>query len=386
MKRSVNIALNKFNPIPNSLKKSGLANRAIKSVDISLASLYHHYYLDNYGRTPPDPDPAQFEYLRFLANTQDFRLRSNGIGVSTAARRNRSNELGQAFCRLFLHDFLTITYFAHIEHVLNKEAHPMFGGIKVERCSKGDSPDYLCSRNAKDVYLAEAKGRYSSINFNNAEFKEWRSQFDRVVVKNALGTPLYVKGFIVGTRFVTEENRASTQTTVYAEDPQTPGEVALGDENQQFLGPRITAVHYSNIAEKLNQPLLAASLLNNYIVPDEIIFPVFIWELVVGPLSGRRFVGGYYSRDRVNIIKAEQGLIFGANDPFDLNAPRVTFFGLEEGIFETVIKIARHGVFRVGEFPTLDQIEPFYSGVSILRDGSMIAPIDFVRLVEQVNY
>lgn len=386
MNRLVNIALNKFDTVPTSLEKPGYFNTATNSITVSMASLYHHYYLDNYGKAPPDPDPAQFEYLQFLVDSKEFRFRSNGIGISTAARRNRSCELGQAFCRLFLHDHLGFSYFAHIEHVLDKGVSHMHGGVSVQRCCEGDVPDYLCSRTGRDVYLAEAKGRYSSINFNSREFKKWRTQFDRVVIKNASGSAVSTKGFIVATRFATEGNKSNIRTTVYAEDPLTPGDSPLDSRDQQIVAPRIVAIHYSNIAEKINQPLLASSLLNDYVIPNDILFPTFIWELVAGPLRGRRFVGGYYSKERMNVFQSDHGIVFSNSNPFDLNAPHATFFGLEEGIFKAVVNIARHQSPNIREFPSFDQLDPFYSGVSILRDGTMLAPIEFVRVVEQVSF
>ena len=97
-------------------------NAARPALLVPLASLYHHYYLDSHGKDRPNPDPAQFEHLQFLLPTNDFRIQGDGIGVSTSVRRHRSNELGHAFCRWFLHDHLNITYFAHMEHVLSRKA------------------------------------------------------------------------------------------------------------------------------------------------------------------------------------------------------------------------------------------------------------------------
>jgi hypothetical protein len=254
MQKTLTLALNRFATIPHSLREEAATNTPRGEIDFGLGSLYHHYYLDSYGRTPPDPDPAQFEYLRFLLPTSDFRLRGDGIGASTVARRHSSTALGQAFCRMFLHDHLGIAYFAHMEHVLNRAMHPAFSSIRVERIQAGDAPDYFCAENVNRVFLSEAKGRYPSINFSNKEFAKWRMQFTRVAVKESTGRNRRVKGYIVATRFATED-KPSLKSGIFAEDPDSPGELPLAENQSSELGAAIMALHYSDIVMKLGQPI-----------------------------------------------------------------------------------------------------------------------------------
>src|SRR6185436_7021449 len=242
MYRTIDLALDRFVGTPESLKEGSNSSGHRPQIEVNLASLYHHYYLDTYGQVPPDPDPANFEYLRFLSRADDFRLLGDGIGVSTVARRHRSTELGQAFCRWFLHDHLNITYFAHIERVLNRWSRNIFGSLRLERISAGDVPDYLCATPERKVYLAEAKGRYNSISFGSREFESWRRQFQRVVAQDRSGRRLSLKGFIVGTRFATEEHKPSVRSRLNAEDPETPGEAIRDDDGIVDLGARIAAL------------------------------------------------------------------------------------------------------------------------------------------------
>jgi len=79
MERTLALSLNKFASIPTTLSRS--ANVAADEININLANLYHHYYLDTYGTVPPDPDPAHFEYARFLCPDKEFRLAGEGLGV-----------------------------------------------------------------------------------------------------------------------------------------------------------------------------------------------------------------------------------------------------------------------------------------------------------------
>src|SRR5215472_18706409 len=99
MERLINVALSNFSDLPPSLVETGAGNKAVERVTIDLAKLYHHYYLDAFDNTPPDPDPVHFEHLRFLCPTKDFCLLGEGIGASSYTKRNKSTELGCAFCR-----------------------------------------------------------------------------------------------------------------------------------------------------------------------------------------------------------------------------------------------------------------------------------------------
>ena len=142
MERTLRLALNLFPEVPRSLRQTPNSEVAVDSIKINLANLYHHYYLDTYGRVPPDPDPTNFEYLKFLAPSADFRWRGNGLGFGSAARRHRSNEVGQAFCRMFLHDHLGIYHFAHMEHMLDRNAQDPFSHIGSAH-RRRNTPDYF---------------------------------------------------------------------------------------------------------------------------------------------------------------------------------------------------------------------------------------------------
>jgi hypothetical protein len=386
MEKTLKLALNRFTAIPSSLRNGTALNCPAAEITIQLADLYLHYYLDSFGRTPPDPDPAQFEYLRFLLATKEFRVRGDAIGASTVTRRHSSTALGQAFCRMFLHDHLGIIYFAHMEHVLGRILRPPFSSISVERIEAGDAPDYFCAANVQDVFLSEAKGRYPSISFSGKQFASWRRQFDRVVVKDASGTLRQVKGYIVATRFATE-NQTSVQSTLFAEDPSSPGDLSLGEDQAGDLGAAIIGLHYGEIALKLGQNVLALALSGGFTVPEDIFFPVTIWELRIGPEHGMRFIGGFYpsAGGALPLRATEKGIVYDPVAPFRLDVASGTFFGVEEKIFRQVTAMARRGARSAREIQQLDeQTIPFYSGFSLLRDGCVIGPIEFFLPIAQV--
>ena len=155
----------------------------------------------------------------------------------------------------------------------------------------------MCAGDTNAVVLAEAKGRYTSISFRNQEFALWRRQFSRVAAKDGQELLRTLKSNIVGTRFATDRSGGRVASTLFAEDPASPGEAPLDEGQTSSLRSSIIAEHYSNIALKLNQPLLAAALSVANELPEQLRIVATTWEFQVGPLKGHRFVGGYYPSD-----------------------------------------------------------------------------------------
>ena len=382
MERTVALSLNNFVSLPPTL--CGASNIAIDEIKIDLANLYHHYYLDSYGITPPDPDPAHFEYARFICPDEHFRIAGGGLGISTAARRGRSTDLGQAFCRLFLHDHLDIVHFAHLHDVLDRDE-ASFAPVVVERVAAGDTPDYLCATRASEVFVAESKGRYSPVQFNGSEFCKWRRQFDRIVLKNRNGEIKSVKGYIVETAFGTE-SKPSSKSRLFAEDPSTGGSDALDAQETDFLANRVMSLHYGNIARKLGQELLAAALTYHFVVSEELRFPATAWELLIPGVSKEPFVGGYFSPDGRDPQWEQIGRsLVLRQHPFRLNHTRGTFFGLTESAFKSIVASAR-GISAFGQLPRLDRLVQVHSALSLLRDGSALGPVDFFRPMSSSIY
>jgi hypothetical protein len=115
--KTVKLALNAFPSTPGTLL-AATDGTPMDRIPVNLGDLYHHYYLDSFGLGPPDPDPAHFEQVRYLLPCPEFRFSKVGLGIAKTFKGNKSNELGQAFCRWFLSEHLNIDYIAHIEHVV----------------------------------------------------------------------------------------------------------------------------------------------------------------------------------------------------------------------------------------------------------------------------
>lgn len=380
MNKTIKFGLNNFLTVPHKL-------RAFPNVDVpdtefivDLSRLYHHYYTDFWGVNAIDPNYINFEYLRFLDNCRDFRFLEARVSTSVGQKRTISNLIGQAFCRYFLYEFCGITFFAHMDKVLNKELHPAFNGMKIRRVLVGDTPDYLCAKSVTKPFIAEAKGRFDNINFNSEEFAHWREQFQRIRIYDRNNIPKRVKGYIVGTKFTTTENRPTNMSKVMAEDPETSGDEML-NENENGLGLGCISIHYSRIISKLGLQLLSSSLEDGFVVPEDLVYNLPVWECNYPPLKGERFIGGYYSDIQPQFQQLNDGHAILYHNILKLGIPSPSFFGIRESTFKTLRSVCLGNWNLLAEIKEMTDTEFRPSNLSWLRDGSITGALDFFEFV-----
>lgn len=380
MFRTIDFVLNKFPTVPNDLQTAPGSKVAKKELIIDLAKLYHHYYTDSWNSAPPDPDHTNFEYLRFITPTNDLRFIGDGSAANVQTKRYMSSSLGQAFCRYFLYEFCDIRYFAHMEDVIGKDTHPAFNGMKIERISDGDVPDYLCARKVNTPFIGEAKGRFHSISFTNSEFAKWRTQFTRIRIKDVHGVTRKLKGYIIGTRYATELMRR-TKSKLFAEDPETPGEQAFNEE-MTGLGRGCIALHYAKLFSKLGLRLWSESLRLGFVLPADLIFRLPVWEsLVVPNLKGKQFVGGYFSTNYVSLLPLDKNKFSYQSDILRLPNKSPIFFGISVNVVRHLRKVCLGDWKLLDELPEQEDTNFFTSNVAQLSDGSITAPLDYFQQV-----
>ena len=380
MQKSVKLAISKFPSVPTTLQHLTNPAKPVDQVTVDLADLYHHYYLHNYDRVPPNPDPAHFEQVRYLMPCPDFRFQHGGQGTNKTFKGNKSNELGEAFCRWFLDKHLDIHHVASIDSVRDHGALAQHGGVSVESDPDvvGNGPDFFCVEGDGSISLAEAKGSAHAVGFDTKEFQTWRDQFDRVRVLDAGGQPLSVKGYIVAMRWAHQSNSAKVFTKLSAEDPKTPGERPFVDEGRNFAAA-VRSIHYAGSLRKLRQPILSTALAHGYLIPDELQFQVVVWRSLLPQLKGLRFVGGYFPSDPEGGLpySIHDGKIFMQHkDPLRLDIGSGTFFGIAEPVFERLVATARFGPAAINELRLLDRPGTGYSGASLLKDGHVLGPVE----------
>jgi hypothetical protein len=380
MNKTINFALNKFPTVPVNLRIDPSENLADTVFFVNLEKLYHHYYTDSYGVNPPYQNYENFEYLNFLSATNDFRFTSGGPGASEGKKRNISMDLGQAFCRYFLYEFCGITYFAHMDKVLNKAPDQIFNGITIKRISNGDTPDYLCAITPHQAFIGEAKGRFSNISFNSAAFAEWRNQFNRIAIFDSSGTQKKLKGYIVATKFTTDENRPSNKSEVFAEDPETTGDGFLEDNGPVRL---CVAIHYSRLLSKLGLGLLSSSLEKGFVIPENLTFKLPVWRCQHDALKDELFVGGYFSYTQPQ--KGKIGITSIYHKFLEIGTPPPIFFGISARVLSVIKQICYGNWDLLSEIPQLEDKDKKYKSDNLawLRDGSISGRIDHFEFVNQ---
>lgn len=383
MQKSVRVALNRFPAVPASLQDPGKPGSPVPEMMVDLADLYHHYYLQSYDRSPPNPDPAQFEHVRYLEPSTAFRFLPNGLGANKTKKQNNSNELGEAFCRWFLSEHLNILHVARIDDVVNHGALSWADGVRVERdySTVGDAPDFFCVEPTGQVSLAEAKGTIEAVSFKAKKFATWRNQFNRLRVLDGSGNAMSVKGYIVAMRWAVHTHGPSIYTTLSAEDPKTPGERPFFDESGAFAAA-VRSLHYAPSLAKIRLPLLSAALETGTTIADDLSFRVVLWECLLTTLKGIRFVGGYFPTDPAGVMpftSRDGKMVAVPNDPFRLDQSTGTFIGIEEKTFRHLVRTARNGPMTINDFPRIDRRISGYSGASYLPDGHVLGPIELFR-------
>jgi hypothetical protein len=371
--RVIQLLIKDFPIIPAALLDS--TKNAVKSIEVPIKELRHHYYLAKYGSDPYD---GEFEYLKFITKGPDWRMAGAGIGADKESRRNVSNELGKAFARWFMSKYLGHNYFCDFDVAMKRsatEAH------KWSRREPGDLPDYVCGRDEKDVNLLEAKGRYESVAFANAGFKKFREQIARARLCDASGQELAVKGFISVARWATEET-PKTKSTLLVEDPWTEGR--QDGEYPRSAGRSMVLGHYVSALDRLQLPVLADSLRFSHALPAQGSGERrAIWACRTGPLQGKEFVGGIIPGSRH---------AYGWSDYYhnwfhetDVLLPPFEFFGLERSTFEGLIRAARAS--RM-DLPAIEPVEvpEALGSISLLRDGSVLGPASYFKRIDVMEY
>jgi hypothetical protein len=97
------------------------------------------------------------------------------------------------------------------------------------------------------------------------------------------------------------------------------------------------------------------------------------------------FVGGYYpgpSGESAFELHGDE-LRSRIGDPLRLDQPRGTFVGVEAEVFRSIVASCRFGEAVTPRIPQAEDIGRLYSAISMLRDGSVVGPVEFFTPVQR---
>lgn len=370
--RSFQLALNKVSPTPNSLRANPAEDAPRNDVDIDISRLCHVMYFDCFNEWAlGDEGTSLGRYRRFLTADREFRFKGDGMGANSDTKREENRRLGQAMCRLVLHDAFRVRYFAHIPEILDGRIVTTQRGHTVKRSANGDTPDYLCARSLNDLLVAEAKGTYKTVGFNTSRFDTWRKQFDRIRVVNSHDLSIATKGFIVATRAARQAN-PQVQPVIAIEDPKTPGGPPPDDSpDEGYEGLSVIAAHYSDVADGIGQDLVAYLLRRGETLGDKLPFEAEVWRCRVPPFEGKRFVGVHIQ---------EQDMFHWTHRLWRRFHHTGTFVGLYVTTFQALCLAVRTGRRQLAEVnpPELGPLSA--APLAAMNDGTMSGPVRFFEL------
>lgn len=390
MNRHLKLGLKDFSQIPHELRKNASKNKPGDEIRVNLKSLFHHVFIDRMHEIPIGVNHEYIHYKNHVNSDRLLRFQRKFLGANKEIKIRERNKLGRGFCRWFLHEHCGINYFDDLENILGGEVSSKFGAFTIERSHSGDIPDFFCAKNTNEFFIAEAKGTSKSISFKNQRFKAWRKQFDRIEIKNKAGKNVSVKGYIVATRLLDESSFPNVNPTLLAEDPHTPGEITLSDSDIQNSATPIVANHYSKIFQILNLPLVSSSLKNNFQLDEDINFELPVWECLVPPLKGKKFIGGYFSERYLPFYKSFSDETFDFIYRANLSFKNIPFFGLEINIANQIRLASLRGIKQLNELTILDINEDIQSSsndyLSVLRDGTVYSSLDYFKLKDVIKF
>ena len=267
-----------------------------------------------------------------------------------------------------------------MDKVLNKKSHPAFNGQLIKRTKSGDVPDYLCAKKSNQPYIAESKGRFSSISFSDLSFNEWREQFSRISIYDKYGALKKLKGYIVATKFCTETNKSSNKSKIFAEDPETDGEDFLS-EDANGIGNGCISIHYSRLLSKLGLNIFAESLEIGFVIPQQISFNLALWKCNFPPLKEELFIGGYFSESTPQMVKTSYDTYIYQPNFLQLGQPSPSFFGISLHVVRVLRQVCLGNRELLSQIPELNDTDFRTSNLAWLRDGSISGALDFFEFL-----
>jgi hypothetical protein len=147
----------------------------------------------------------------------------------------------------------------------------------------------------------------------------------------------------------------------------------------------MVAGHYAPVLDRLQLPGAADAI--RTLRPFEPRASRGLWECVLGPLKGMRFVGGlipdrfavswgpwwFFDHDEHELRRMWRYMRRAS--PFFLTRPPL-FFGVQEAVFTAVMGVARNGLRSAAAIEPVN-LPDRTGSLSLLRDGTVLGPADY---------
>lgn len=362
MDRVIDVEFNKFPPKPPSKLVDVITNDLRKELEIDLLKLASTFRKEEFGDDSKPPSYDVYPALHYLLpSTNLFKFSGGQPGHTKDARNNNSRILGQCISRYFINEYLDTEYVANVSEFIGKQLNKNFNNVKIERKSKGDTPDFISAKDSATIFLTEAKGRRRLFTFDDPDFDDWRKQFERISIKSG-NTEISLKGYIILCCIANEEN-AISNSKLLIEDPITSGTTFQYEDN---LFDLIKCGHYKNILSKMKLGFIGNSLIYKdnlrNIKPR---LPIFTSQI-----TNKEYVGVFSSRFHDKYF--DYPFYKTPDFYYYLSSISDYFYGIDRHVFQYLIEIAR-GDYNYLNNLKLNNIELLFNESSIeFKDGTII--------------
>jgi hypothetical protein len=352
-------------------------SKGTAELTFDLRSVFHHAYIDKHERRPVQgTNPLFDEYAPLLAKSPYLVFDADNI-ASGDYLPGVSHDLGRAFARALLNKY-GYRWFGDLKRIRGK----IWRDYVVTRKKPGNMPDWLVAGSGRAAF-AEAKGTKTVVKKTSKRLHEWRVQ-----VANALalhkGIAQQVKSWIIATQWVA--NKLPQQVPImYVEDPPLPG--AEPTDGEQFdlelFVARFQIAH--NLVrlglERAAQRVLASREFLEWLPRT----PLLIWQCDAPELGGLSFVGSPISGNESSmpwwpwLWSSESDIL----QRWQLAYRGMYWFdGLARSAVESVTRGRIPEPFAMLENSNILEVTP---GVSLLPDGSLIAPAERMQLTDVIE-
>lgn len=185
-----------------------------------------------------------------------FRFREP-LGAAREVKVAASGLFGRFVARAYLTRYFKLAFFENLGTkfvTLNEKKRLQ---IRRLRGMRGDMPDWVaCSRNLRDITIAEAKGCHDKPGPKKTLERAWK-QANRINVL-AGGKRVAVKRIAIATRWASKVGGAS-EPIIAVRDPLEEGEPNTA-QHLDYAGVGLARLHVANLLEPLGYPELARSI------------------------------------------------------------------------------------------------------------------------------
>jgi hypothetical protein len=360
-------------------EKCPIHSSAIKSakgqteLEVDLKNAFHYGYIISYGhQLRPGVNPLFTLFENSIDDGRELRFVPPGIAADADTRTSSSSMLGRSLTLGILSQFYNYTWFASVS---NLRKTPL-NGWSAESKNPGNSPDFLVANNL-DFAVAEAKGTQKHIRLSSTKTTEWRTQVNNIIIKKD-GKPVSFKSWIIATRFVlSTQLRAKPEMLI--EDPQIQGR-ELSANDTPSLSLWIATDHIIRNLERLQLYNIIIRIREPYLPKTY----ALVWQCSHPKLDHLRFVGRSLDFDPNLIIP------YWDEDYFPHKEDRIRFLNrmlhpVNGGFFDGFELNAVRDIID-GQVPRQLEYDPeingFYDFINLLSDGSIIAPMSLMRLID----